>query len=389
MKLSNEFIEKLNKYIDLGYITKREHEKYPISILKYSRDAQLECNSSACNLQWDDVLMSCRGLVIDKDYNVVAKAFDKFFNEEELSVEEKIAHANEKYSIQEKMDGSLIILFNYNSEWILATQKSFYSDIANFALVEFNKLLTSGVLNLDKNLCYGLEFTSPMNRVVVSYGEEIKFTLLIAREKEILKEVNIYNLNSGFENVKEYSDLLNYGSKDLKGLNTFGKEGFVITFESGFRYKVKFENYLKLHYLLTGVSVKEVFNMLKTEQDLNEVLKDTPDEFDNWVLSIKSILENWYRDKENELIEEMKIINDFVSLNKDLIRKDIALFVQSNKNLKNKSFLLSNFSENDWIKNAKTKKYIWTYVDALRKEAQKKEDGLLPISFFKNPNFEF
>lgn len=389
MKLSNEFIEKLNKYIDLGYITKREHEKYPLYILKYTREAQIDCNNHLNGMSWDEVILSCRGLVIDKDYNVIAKAFDKFFNEEELSVEEKMAHSNEKYSIREKMDGSLIILFNYNSEWILATQKSFYSDIANFALVEFNKLLNSGVLNLDKNLCYGLEFTSPMNRVVVSYGEEVKFTLLIAREKETLKEVNIYNLNTGFENVKEYSDLLSYGSKELKGLNTLGKEGFVITFESGFRYKVKFENYLKLHYLLTGVSVKEVFNMLKTEQDLNEVLKDTPDEFDNWVLSIKSILENWYSEKENELIEEMKIVNDFVSLNKDLSRKDIALFVQSNKNLKNKSFLLSNFSENDWIKNAKTKKFIWSYVDVLRKEAQKKEDGLLPISFFKNPNFEF
>lgn len=389
MKLSNEFIEKLNKYIDLGYITKREHEKYPLYILKYTREAQIDCNNHLNGMSWDEVILACRGLVIDKDYNVIAKAFDKFFNEEELSIEEKMTHSHEKYSIREKMDGSLIILFNYNSEWILATQKSFYSDIANYALAEFNKLLSSGVLNLDKNLCYGLEFTSPMNRVVVSYGEEVKFTLLIAREKETLKEVNIYNLNTGFENVKEYSDLLSYGSKELKGLNIFGKEGFVITFESGFRYKVKFENYLKLHYLLTGVSVKEVFNMLKTEQNLNEVLKDTPDEFDNWVLSIKSILEKWYNDKENELIEEMKIVKDFVSLNKDLSRKDIALFVQSNKILKNKSFLLSNFSENDWIKNAKTKKFIWSYVDVLRKEAQKKEDGLLPISFFKNPNFEF
>ncbi len=389
MQLSKQFIEKLNHYINLGYITKRKHDKYPIYILKYTRDTQTECSKPNSNIKWDEVLIACRGLVIDENYNVLAKAFDKFFNEEELTFEEKNKHANKKYKIQEKMDGSLIILFNYNNEWITATQKSFHSEISIFALNEFNKLLNLNKLNLDTNVCYGLEFTSPMNRVVVNYGENINFTLLIARDVKTLTELNINKLNTGFSCVNQYDDLLILDTKELKNINSLGKEGFVISFEDGFRYKLKFENYLKLHYLLTGLSTKEIQRMLMNNQDISLILEETPDEFDNWVLNITKILNQWYSEKLNEIYSDLNIVNKFFKNDINLSKKELADFIKKNSFILNKGFILSTFNKENWEKSQRTQKYIWAYVDEKRKEAQLKNDGLLPISFFKEPNFEF
>ena len=91
----------LNDYIDKKLITKQDHPTLPLSIYNYTRSCQYES-------KWDEITLNCRGLVLDRDGNVVAKPFDKFFNYEELK-----EIPNEPFEVFEKMDGSLGILFNY------------------------------------------------------------------------------------------------------------------------------------------------------------------------------------------------------------------------------------------------------------------------------------
>jgi RNA ligase len=82
---------------------------------------------------------------------VVAKPFPKFFNMEELSDSEI---PNESFEVFEKMDGSCIICFYYNDEWICATRGSFISEQAIMA----NKLLQKyPIEKLDKNNTYIFE----------------------------------------------------------------------------------------------------------------------------------------------------------------------------------------------------------------------------------------
>ena len=61
------------------------------------------------------------------------------------------------------------------------------------------------------------------------------------------------------------------------------KEGFVIRWANGLRLKLKFEEYVRLHRLVTRVQAKDVWELLRTGSDLNEFLDSVPDEFYKWV----------------------------------------------------------------------------------------------------------
>ena len=110
----------LNKYIEDGWIIKNDHPSLDISIYNYSPSAQYEN-------KWDDVIRMCRGLVLDKEGNVVAKTFPKFHNMEEHDPKDI---PNEPFDVYEKYDGSLGIVFFYKGEWHVATRGSFISDQA-------------------------------------------------------------------------------------------------------------------------------------------------------------------------------------------------------------------------------------------------------------------
>ena len=121
-KLSKEFIIKLHEYIKVGYITRRFHNTLNISILKYSRDGQLACNSKSIPQEWDDVMMACRGLVIDNEYNIIAEPFSKFFNYEQLSSKDILVHKNKKTSYPEEYEAGSVLpechfVFSFRSKY--------------------------------------------------------------------------------------------------------------------------------------------------------------------------------------------------------------------------------------------------------------------------------
>lgn len=72
----NTYITKdylLANHIVGGYLIKRS-ERYPnLSVLKYK-------NNVFYNNNWDNALLEMRGTVIDKNYNIVVRPFDKLFN---------------------------------------------------------------------------------------------------------------------------------------------------------------------------------------------------------------------------------------------------------------------------------------------------------------------
>ena len=115
-------IFELQKLISDGYVNVQKHPKYDLLIYNYSHKCQFD-------QKWNEITKLCRGLILDKDYNIITRPFTKFFNYEELD-SNFIPWASSDYVyVQEKIDGSLGILFYYN-EWILATRGSFTSDQA-------------------------------------------------------------------------------------------------------------------------------------------------------------------------------------------------------------------------------------------------------------------
>jgi RNA ligase len=88
----------------------------------------------------------------------------------------------------------------------------------------------------------------------------------------------------GFPVVKRYDGIDDY--KTLKSIIKDNQEGFVIRFRSGFRMKIKGENYVRLHRILTGFSNINIWEVLKDGKDINEYLDSVPDEFDKWVKNV-------------------------------------------------------------------------------------------------------
>lgn len=279
-------LEILNQYVKDGWVERNDHPSLPISIYNYSRKTQYEG-------KWDDITLKTRGLVLDNEGNVVAKPFDKFFNYEELVgnkwVESKIP--NEPFEVFEKMDGSLGILFNYNNEWILATKGSFTSEQAIRGMEILKKYRYEKLI---KGFTYLFEIIYPENRIVCEYDFEDLILLAVVDNKdgyelrihddnihlEGIRFRNLYN-NLGFKVVKKYDGIRDYS--ELKSKILQNAEGFVIKFENGVRMKIKGEEYVRLHRILTEFSTYDIWEHLKDGKDVMELVEKVPDEFDKWV----------------------------------------------------------------------------------------------------------
>jgi len=275
--------ELLKQYVEKGWVIKQDHPTLPLSIYNYSRGVQYE-------KLWDPITLECRGLVLDNEGNLIAKPFPKFFNYEELSPE---SIPNQSFEVFEKMDGSLGICFFYNDEWHIATRGSFTSEQA----IKGKELLSK------ENTKYGMipgytylfEIIYPENRIVVDYGGAEKLVVLAVYNNEIGIEGSIENMESeGFEVVKKYDGVTDF--KTLKGIISNDAEGFVVRFKRGMRMKIKGDEYVRLHRILTNFSTTDIWELLRTDGNLNEFLDRVPDEFDNWVrmtvLELKAHFEN-------------------------------------------------------------------------------------------------
>lgn len=267
----------LNNYINNNLIIANKHPEYDIWILNYSPKAQVE-------RIWDEYTMACRGMVIDGDGNILARPFKKFKNIEEYDMSE--IDFDQNFEAFEKMDGSLIILFYYSAykEWIVASRGSFISDQAN----EARKMLSNYVFNyLNKNCTYLFEILYVENRIVVDYGETRDLVLLTRIETKTGFELSYDDL------LKKYRDYFTIVKKikvsslnellELRKKNDKNREGFVVRFENGFRIKLKFEEYVRLHAILTNVSNLTVWEYLMYGYDFDELMDRVPDEFYNWL----------------------------------------------------------------------------------------------------------
>jgi RNA ligase len=312
----------LNDYIEKGLVIKQVHPTLPLSIYNYSRTCQY-------GGLWDEITLACRGLVLDNEGNVIAKPFPKFFNYEEHTAEEI---PNELFDVYEKMDGSLGICFYYEreltyseryklwfngnyetgmeyfeeivpnfddpyyhptptkkGEWHIATRGSFISEQA----VKGKELL--GKYNFQKlhtDYTYLFEIIYKENRIVCEYDFEDVVLLGVINTKTGIE----VNLHSDTEDVRIQNIIKNIGLNVVTRYNTFGegfdelkreisnsKEGYVIRFRNGIRMKIKGDEYVRLHRILTNFSTTDIWELLRSGGDMNELLDRVPDEFDNWV----------------------------------------------------------------------------------------------------------
>lgn len=264
--MNKGYLDILKKKESKGEIISQTHPVLPLTIWNYSIDTQYSQN-------WTSVTRQCRGLITeDTTGRIVARPFQKFFN-----LGEERHRYSDEHLIYEKMDGSLGIAFHYEGVWYLASRGSFTSDQSQ----KGTKLLYNyGVSDLDPDYTYMFEIIYPDNRIVVEYGED-RLVMIGKRHTEngSYSDLDKYR-KLGWDVVKEYKDL---SFEELSDLEWDNKEGFVVRFifenDIDDFVKIKFDEYVRLHKIMTEVSTKSVWEMLRDGRDVDKVLKDVPDEF--------------------------------------------------------------------------------------------------------------
>jgi RNA ligase len=296
----------LNKYRNEGLLYSQVHPTLPLTIWNYTEKVQYEG-------LWDEVTLSCRGLVTDDRAVVFARPFKKFFN-----IEEGKHIPTSSFDVYEKMDGSLIIVFWYNGGWVVASRGSFTSEQAVAASKIFFDKLDH---NFSIGITYLFEFTAKWNRIVVDYGDEDNLTLLGAIRTDDETEATYEQLEmiargANCDVVKRYDGIKDYST--LKGIIEDNQEGFVVRFSNGDRMKIKGDEYLRLHKVMTNLSTTAVWEVLSNGGSMDDLLKDVPDEFYGKVKEFeKSLIVQF-----NQLEEEYQ--NHFDSIKGLGIRKFFA-----------------------------------------------------------------
>jgi len=125
------------------------------------------------------------------------------------------------------------------------------------------------------------------NRIVVDYGDYEGLVLLGAYDNQTGVEVGRDELEKleGWDIVMKYKT---WGEdwETLKKEISNDNEGYVIRFSGGMRMKIKGEEYVRLHKILTNFSTTDIWEILRTGENMNEFLDRVPDEFDDWVKRI-------------------------------------------------------------------------------------------------------
>ena len=272
-------LPKLNKYHNDGLLYKQTHPTLPLTIWNYTPAVQY-------GEKWDEVTLACRGLVTDNEGNIVARPFKKFFN-----IEENKHTPTQDFEVFEKMDGSLGIIFKYEGEVIYATRGSFTSDQAKWMEnyckeYNFNDILVDGHT-------YLFEIIYPENRIVVDYEGQERLVLLGIIKTETGEEIPYDDIVvAPWDIVEKYDGIRDYS--ELKGKVLQNHEGFVVRFSNGDRMKIKGEEYLRLHKIMTNISTTGVWEHLSTGGDINDLLKDVPDEFYKKVKEYADLLKYGY-----------------------------------------------------------------------------------------------
>lgn len=299
-------ISALKKMIAAGYVKVNRHPTADLFIYNYSESAQYE-------RIWNAVTLQCRGLILDGQGRVVARPFSKFFNLEEL-VKEPIP--NLPFEVYEKMDGSLGISYWVDGALHIATRGSFISEQSVKANELLNTKYAEAKVQMNPAITYLFEIIYPANRIVLDYGSQEILVLLGMVETATGKELPLVDI--GFPIIKKYD-----GLKDLQALKALAfdnKEGFVVKFSNNFRLKVKFEEYVRIHRIITQVSSLTIWENLMAKQSFTEILERVPDEFYDWVKITKAKLEQEYTKIENIAKSEYKEL---------ATRKETALYFQT------------------------------------------------------------
>lgn len=300
-----------------GYIKERTHPDYPnYTIVNYTPE-------TAWTNAWSTATLNSRGLIFDSQtLEVIARPFSKFFNYEQPGA--PVWSLETKVQVLDKLDGSLGILYQLpNGEYAISTRGSFTSEQAIWATEHYRAHCSVG-WEPNPDLTYLYEIIYPENRIVVDYDGWATLALLGAVNKETGVSISPLELTEWVGTVV----LVFSPSSTLGEVLTLSprknREGFVLhNLTTDERVKIKYDDYKRLHKLLTSTTPKNIWEVLMQGQSPEEVFADAPDEFHAWIKVIIDGLLNQFNTIKLEANQDFMTV---MSTMEDLTnRKEFAL----------------------------------------------------------------
>ncbi len=232
------------------------------------------------NQLWDDVTINARGITFDKTTGeIVARPFKKFFNHTELmTVDGVLTTLGEKlkpeyrpnligkFRSMNKLDGSLGITFwdkysDKKNKWRVKTGGSFTADQSvwaqewlyqNVDCTEMNSRYTylfEIIYNGDRHVVkYDFEGMALLGVISNETGEEVSLEELI----KIAKQLNVRI--SEIVEFDNFNDMMKVVSQYPKEL-----EGVVVTFDNGYKCKLKGIEYCELFKVMNNLTEREMY----------------------------------------------------------------------------------------------------------------------------------
>lgn len=253
----------------------KQHPKYP-ELYHFSYD-QLESPKG------NPIVREARGIILNSADNwaVVAYPFNRFANQGETWADE-IDWTNVR--VQEKVDGSMMILWRYDGYWHVSTKGSpdaggSVGDF-NFTFSElfFKTLNNVDNVQLDHRYTYVIELTSIYNRVVVQH-KETALTLIGVRDitADGYPEIPVSTVNIGIPVVKEYSlNSISEIEAAALALDPMQNEGFVVVDKNFGRVKMKSPSYVMIHHMKDGFGQRRMIRLIQLGET-SEVLSYFPE----------------------------------------------------------------------------------------------------------------
>lgn len=235
---------------------------------------------------WTPTTLACRGLIFDEQQRVVARPFPKFFNHGEPNAPAIPLH--DYVVTTDKVDGSLGILYpSPFGGYSIATRGSLTSEQALVGSLIW-KSKYAGRFTPNPSWTYLFEIVYPDNRIVLDYGDQRDLILLGAVDIATGRSVNPTAAALGWPGPA--AETLSHPTlaSALSAPPREGREGMVVWHPAtDSRVKLKQEDYLRLHKLLTGVSERDIWEVMLRHEDPCDVYADTPDEFHEWIESVR------------------------------------------------------------------------------------------------------
>jgi hypothetical protein len=264
-------VQKLFKEIGWESATKYLADELHINVKNYNDEIFVLNYNQIFSPETDDYVMECRGLILDKNGEVLGRRWRRFFNYgQHPDLTSKFEF--EGSEVFEKVDGSTILFWHnpYANRWEISTRGTAFAESEQLWYPTFRQAVLEDGLGVTEEefqefmnyYCmetwsFVFEYCSIKNRIVTVYDKPVMYLVSCIENSSGCEQDYVFDkmavddfwkdLSPNIQHIKKFDfnsmDEMLATAKNLDDLN----EGFVAKDKNGLRIKIKADLYLKVH----------------------------------------------------------------------------------------------------------------------------------------------